>query len=117
MIKNKFHIFVAINQPDNCTFLLRFVLSNINLSTGISEIDIKNTISLFPNPTTNQINVKADIKLIGTAYIVYDNLGRAVFSGIINNENTLIEMGNLPGGIYTLSIGDNMKQIFKIIKQ
>jgi hypothetical protein len=88
----------------NTQGVFRFALSNLSLSTGISDLDVKNAISLFPNPTTNQINVKADYKLIGTAYIVYDNLGKSVFSGIINNENTLIEMENLPGGIYMLSV-------------
>lgn len=101
----------------NTQGVFRFALSNLSLSTGISDLDVKNAISLFPNPTTNQINVKADYKLIGTAYIVYDNLGKIVFSGIINNENTLIEMENLPGGIYMLSVGNSSKQIIKIIKQ
>jgi hypothetical protein len=101
----------------NTQGVFRFALSNLSLSTGISDLDVKNAISLFPNPTTNQINVKADYKLIGTAYIVYDNLGKSVFSGIINNENTLIEMENLPGGIYMLSVGNSSKQIIKIIKQ
>ena len=101
----------------NTQGVFRFALSNLSLSSGISDLDVKNAISLFPNPTTNQINVKADYKLIGTAYIVYDNLGKSVFSGIINNENTLIEMENLAGGIYMLSVGNSSKQIIKIIKQ
>lgn len=101
----------------NTQGVFRFPLSNLNLSSGISDFDVKYAISIFPNPTTNKINVKADYKLIGTAYIVYDNLGKSVFSGIINNEHTLIEMGNLPRGIYLLCIGDNMKPLSKIIKQ
>ncbi len=101
----------------NTQGVFRFALSNLNLSTNTSDFDVKNTISLFPNPTTNQINVKADSKLIGTAYTLYDNLGKAIFSGTINNENTLLEMGNLPGGIYMLSIGDDLKQTLKVIKE
>jgi hypothetical protein len=101
----------------NTQGVFRFALSNLSLSTGISDFDVKNVISLFPNPTTNQINLKSDYKLIGTAYIVYDNLGKSVFSGIINNENTLIEMENFPKGIYILSVENSSKQIFKIIKQ
>jgi len=110
---NDNYIIAATNNQG----VFRFALSNLSLSSGISDLDVKNAISLFPNPTTNQINVKADYKLIGTAYIVYDNLGKSVFSGIINNENTLIEMENLPGGIYMLSFGNSSKQIIKIIKQ
>jgi hypothetical protein len=101
----------------NTQGVFRFALSNLNLSTDISDFDVKNAISLFPNPTTHQINVKADYKIIGTAYTIYDNLGKAILSGLINYENTIIEIGNLTGGIYTLSIGENKKQVFKIIKQ
>jgi len=101
----------------NTQGVFRFALSNLNLSTDISDFDVKNAISLFPNPTTHQINVKSDCKIIGTAYTIYDNLGKAILSGFINYENTIIEMGNLTGGIYALSIGENKKQVFKIIKQ
>ncbi len=101
----------------NTQGVFRFALSNLNLSTSISDFDVKNAISIFPNPTTNQINVKVDYNIIGAAYTLYSNLGIAVFSGTINNENTLIEMKNLPGGIYMLSVGNSSKQIFKVIKQ
>ncbi len=101
----------------NTQGVFRFALSNLNLPAGISDFDVKTAISIFPNPTTNQINVKADYKLIGTAYTLYNNLGTAVFSGTINNDNTLLEMENLSGGIYMLSVGNSSKQIFKVIKQ
>jgi len=101
----------------NTQGVFRFALSNLNLTSGFSDSDVNEAISIFPNPTTNQISVKADDKLIGTAYTIYDHIGKSVFSGIIINENTSIEMGNLPGGIYMLCVGDNMKQISKIIKQ
>ncbi len=84
---------------------------------AVQEVNQHFELKVFPNPTTNQINVKADSKIIGTAYTLYSNLGTAVFSGTINNENTLINMENLPGGIYMLSIGNSSKQIFKVIKQ
>ncbi len=100
----------------NTQGVFRFALSNLNLS-GISNVDATSSISVYPNPTGDQINVKADSKLIGAAYTIYDNLGKAVFSGIINTENTLIEMENLARGIYMLSIGDNMRQTLKVIKE
>jgi len=101
----------------NTQGVFRFALSNLNLSTGISDFDDINAIFPFPNPTSNQLNIKVDDKHIGTAYIVSDNLGKIVFSGILNNVNTLIEMESLPRGIYLLSIGENMKQTLKIIKE
>ena len=65
----------------------------------------------------SQINVKADAKLLGSIYTVYDNTGKVVLSGKINSENTVIELGNLSGGIYLFSAGENLKQTFKVIKE
>ena len=45
------------------------------------------------------INVKADSKLIGDVYAIYDNTGRVVLTGKINLQNTIIELGNLSAGI------------------
>ena len=101
----------------NTQGVFRFALSNLNLSTGISDFEVKTAISIFPNPTTNQINVKADAKLLGTDYTIYDNLGKVVLSGTIISENIVVELGNLSGGIYLFCVGDNMKQTFKVIKE
>jgi hypothetical protein len=38
-------------------------------------------------------------------------------SGKIISENTTIELGNLSGGIYLFSVGENLKQTFKVIKE
>ena len=35
----------------------------------------------------------------------------------INSENTVIELGNLSGGIYLFTVGENMKQTFRVIKE
>ena len=73
--------------------------------------------SVFPNPAQNAINIKVDNKLIGKPFSIYDNTGKVVLSGKINSENTAIEIGNLSGGIYLFSVGENFQQTFKIIKE
>jgi hypothetical protein len=73
--------------------------------------------AVYPNPSGGHIHVKAAAKLSGSVYTVYDNTGKSVLTGKINSENTIIELGNLPAGIYLLRIGDNLKQTFKVIKQ
>ena len=87
------------------------------ITLGINENIQSNLFSVFPNPAQSLINVKADNKLIGEVYTIYDNTGRVVLTGKINSHNTIIELGNLSGGIYMFSVGGNMKQTFKIIKE
>ena len=84
---------------------------------GINEINSNGVFAIFPNPAQSVITVKADSKLIGSAYVVYDNSGKTVLKGKLTSENTIIELGNLSGGIYLLSVGENLKQTFKVIKE
>ncbi|MBM3418516.1 MAG: T9SS type A sorting domain-containing protein [Bacteroidetes bacterium] len=89
-----------------------------NSSTlGISEVSQSNSFSVFPNPSRSVISVKADSKLIGDVYSIYDNTGRVLLSGKLNAESTTIDLGNLSGGIYIFSVGENMTQTFKVIKE
>ena len=86
-------------------------------SVGINEVFQSNLFSVFPNPAQHVISVKADAKLLGSIYTVYDNTGKVVLSGKIISENTTIELGNLSSGIYLFSVGENLKQTFKVIKE
>jgi hypothetical protein len=89
----------------------------VNNNVGINEFTQDNLFSVYPNPAQSIINIKADAKVIGEIYSIYDNTGKVVLSGILKSENTTIELGNLSGGIYLFSVGENMKQTFKVIKQ
>lgn len=59
---------------------------------------------LFPNPVSNQLTIRTDVGLIGSNYTVLNIMGQTVLSGKINSDHTLLEVGNLPGGIYLVQI-------------
>ena len=84
---------------------------------GINESSSSKIFSVFPNPAQTIINVKADKKLLGSAYVIYDNTGKLVLTGKITSENTVIELDYLSDGIYLFSVGENLKQTFKVIKE
>jgi hypothetical protein len=60
--------------------------------------------------------VETDAKSIGSSYIIYDNMGKTVLSGIINDATTSIEVSNLSGGIYLFKVGENSIKTFEVIK-
>jgi hypothetical protein len=94
------------------------LLNSVGCGTvGINEISSNNIFSVFPNPAQSIINVRSDIKLIGSSYMVYDNSGKTMLKGIITSEDTIIELGKLSGGVYLLSLGENLKQSFTVIKE
>ena len=117
MMSNNNQPFRCIISSGSCTDTSDVAVLTVNNNVGINETSQDKLFSVFPNPAQSVINVKADSKLIGEVYTVYDNTGRVVLSGKINSENTTIELGNLSGGIYMFSIGENMKQTFKVIKE
>ena len=109
--------FRCIVNSGSCSDTSNVAVLTVNNNVGINEISQDNLFTVFPNPAQSVINVKADSKLIGEIYSIYDNSGRIVLTGKINSKDTTIELGNLSGGIYMLSVGENMKQTFKVIKE
>jgi hypothetical protein len=81
-------------------------------AVGINDVNSTNELTIFPNPAQNSINVRADTKLLGSAYAVYDYTGELIFKGEITSELTTLEIDNLSGGIYLFSLGAYLKQTF-----
>jgi len=109
--------FRCIVSSGSCSDTSNVAVLTVNNNVGINETSQDKLFSVFPNPAQSIINVKADSKLIGSVYSIYDYTGRVVLTGKLNSENTTIELGNLSGGIYMFSVGENMKQTFKMIKE
>jgi hypothetical protein len=116
-LSNNNQPFRCIISSGSCTDTSDVAVLTVNNNVGINETSQDNLFTVFPNPAQNIINVKVDNKLIGKNYSIYDNSGRIVLTGKLNFENTTIELGNLLGGIYMFSVGENMKQTFKVIKE
>lgn len=109
--------FRCIVSSGSCSDTSNVAVLTVNNNVGINENTQDNLFSVFPNPAQSVINVKADSKLLGQVYSIYDNTGRVVLTGKLNSENTTIELGNLSGGVFMFRIGENMKQTFKVIKE
>lgn len=109
--------FRCIITSGSCTDTSAVAVLTVNNTVGSNEISPGSLFSVFPNPAQNVINLKADATLLGESYAIMENAGRTVLSGTIASETTMIELGNLSGGIYIFNIGKNMKQQFKIVKQ
>ena len=116
-LSNNNQPFRCIVSSGSCTDTSSVAVLTIVNTVGINEFTQDNLFSVYPNPAKSQINVKTDAKLLGSVYTIYDNTGKLVLSGKINSENTVIELGNLSGGIYLFSVGENLKQTFKVIKE
>ena len=83
-------------------------LSGIDYQIGEAE----NTMSIYPNPFNNHINIDYGAQSGGQAVIrLYDMTGRQVLSKTVNtiagNNNLKLETQNLKPGVYLLKIGND----------
>lgn len=92
------------------------VITNIPLSTTDTN-DISSSLSLFPNPTTNEINLKLP-KEFGSniGYNIKNMLGQTVTNGLLSSNK--IDVSNLLSGMYFIEIKtDNKTGTKKFIKK
>ena len=109
--------FRCIISSGSCLDTSNTAMLYVNNKVGINEFTQDNLFSIYPNPSKNVINIKADSKLIGESFLILDNIGRIVLQGKVVSENTTIDLSNLSGGIYMFSFGENMQNTFKVIKE
>jgi beta-glucanase (GH16 family) len=74
-------------------------------------------IKLFPNPVKNKLTIARQENTNATAEI-YSILGQKVYSCILNEENTTIDLADFQNGIYVVLItSEKGINTFKVIKE
>lgn len=96
-------------MPQNGT-VYRFNPQSMNVSDVLSQDGIK----VYPNPTTNHININTDI--IINQVVIVDSSGKIVET--IQNPSNVINLSTLKAGIYYITITyDGTQQTHKVIKK
>ncbi|MBI2280652.1 MAG: T9SS type A sorting domain-containing protein [Bacteroidetes bacterium] len=80
----------------------------MTLVTSVDDVNAKVAIMTYPNPTTNNINIKSDTKIDAVA--VYGLNGQLVKTVQVNANTAVIEVNNLAKGTYVFDIksGNNI---------
>ncbi|MFT5237235.1 MAG: hypothetical protein ACI9M9_000827 [Flavobacteriaceae bacterium] len=97
--------FVNINGYGNSTFV-----DNINVAgvLGISENQLSSTISLYPNPANNRVNIAVNDNTYDSIRIkVFNSLGQKLQSTESNGQSTnnfSLDVSNLATGLYFINI-------------
>lgn len=94
------------------------ILIESDSNPGGILIDKNITISIFPNPTFNSINISIINFEKYSKALLYDGLGKIITETTIAQQLTEINMKPFSEGIYYLKVLDNQNQIqsFKIEK-
>lgn len=87
--------------------------------TTITDADISVSLSVYPNPTSDLLILKANMKDdLGLSYQLHSIHTTLIEGKAIGKETELIDMGSLPSAVYILTVyNDNLPiKTFKIIK-
>ena len=91
----------------------------ISVETGIEETAISLSITAYPNPTTDILNLKTDIESLDLSIHLYNINGKLLQSKKLDDNKTSIDMSGLAPSIYFMKVFDNQHEVktFKIIKK
>ncbi|MCW5907932.1 MAG: T9SS type A sorting domain-containing protein [Chitinophagales bacterium] len=75
-------------------------------STSIANVADNGTISVYPNPASDIINIAADVNLAGYTFEVMDVTGKVVTAATLTGETSTVNISELTKGNYIYRITD-----------
>ncbi len=90
------------NFPSNHMFLTY----STPILTGLNDLELSESFSIYPNPATAEINLQIkNIAASSTTVSILNTLGEIVYSKAISNQlNSTIDVSGLPSGVYVMQI-------------
>jgi hypothetical protein len=83
------------------------------IPTNVEELS--NTLILYPNPATTELNLQITSDLIGTDVFVFDALGKQIHKQQILSTNININTSSFAVGNYVVKVGGVVKR-FEVVK-
>lgn len=83
-------------------------------SLGINDASVYNKLKIYPNPSNGFFTVASEKQLSNIEFELIDLFGRKLKTGTLNGLNSVIDINDLPDGIYLLRLENFTLQ--KIIK-
>ena len=76
---------------------------NATVTIGIEDVVLKNDFSVFPNPTSGNIQIRKENLIADCTFFVYNIFGEIVFSSSFHGLKQTFNL-NLPSGLYFLEL-------------
>ncbi len=116
------HVYNAIGD-----YTVRLTVNQCGLSSTFEQLITiaalsiddytKDTILVYPNPTTDKVVVKVSEEFIGTKYKIVDFSGKTLLTGTLDNAEGHINISMLAAGIYNLQFENQNNTFYKLIKK
>jgi len=89
-----------------------YVYLNSTNIIGTNETSFENNFSIYPNPTSSTITIKTK-ETIKENLEILNAIGQSMRTEYLNGENFVIDLENLPSGLYFIKVGGMCKKIIK----
>ena len=99
---------------------LGYGIPNLELarSLSISELKLNETISIYPNPSTDNIKVNLPKSMEYASVVVFNVLGKKVIAQEVNATDNIIKVSHLNSGVYLLKVTNgNVSKTLKLVKE
>lgn len=91
-------------------------IDNINLSANnisTEEVSLENALSVYPNPSSGEINIDLGAIKSDVSLNIYDLYGKEVLSYTLTDSHTTFDNLNLSSGVYILNFTNGKEQYSK----
>ena len=115
-MSNNTNQYRCVVTSNNCSATSNEATLTVINNVGLSEVDSINNIEIYPNPTSNSVIVRFNNNILGSKYEIVDNTGRIVLSGLLLDENQIIDLNTFSSGIYSFRLIDQLSKTIKLVK-
>jgi hypothetical protein len=92
-------------------------VSTESISTNSDDLTIEPIIGVFPNPTTDLVQIHSDQDLSNTQLSILNVSGKVVISKQLQSSDNQISIRQLPEGMYMLLLRSPLNQrVIKLVK-
>jgi hypothetical protein len=93
---------LQLGRLANSNFALKVTLEK---ATGVQELNLNNSLSLYPNPAKSEINISLKGSNTMSELVILDIMGREVYSAnALNTNNQQVNLSGFTAGMYLVNI-------------
>jgi hypothetical protein len=104
----------TLTNANGCdsTIILNLTINNV----GLDENQFNTSVKLYPNPTNGVVLLQVSNELAGSNFELVDAVGKVVLHGVIQTEQSQLDLSVLQNGMYLFRLQNDSRSI-RIIKQ
>ena len=114
--KSRYNDVIGLHTTGSYPFYSDMWIVKLSPTVSVDFFDFEETMNIYPNPTSNILNLQTERKFLNEPYQIFSTLGQVVAKGTINSENTQIDVSSLGKGFYIIEIGNKTKSRQKFFK-